>query len=97
MAGLVAMSRNDVRGTVIMSGINPFKVTPNLPTTPCNSDILIVHGTIDEVVSLMDGQASRDSLLELGFAVKYIEFPIGHTIDLRVIGALTRFLTQRLK
>jgi phospholipase/carboxylesterase len=31
MAGLVALSRSDVRGTIIMSGINPLMVTPTLP------------------------------------------------------------------
>lgn len=97
MAGLVAMSRTDVRGTVIMSGINPLKVTPTLPTTPCNGDILVVHGILDEVVPVSDGHESRDALRELGFAVQYVEYPIGHTIDLRVIGALTGFLNQRLQ
>jgi len=97
MAGLVAMSRTDVRGTVIMSGINPLTVTPTLPTTSCNSDILVVHGTLDEVVPVSDGHASRDALRELGFDVQYVEYPIGHTVDLRVIGALTGFLNQRLK
>ena len=91
------MSRTDVRGTVIMSGINPLAVTPTLPTAPCNGDILVVHGTLDEVVPVSDGHASRDALRELGFAVQYVEYPIGHTIDLRVIGALTGFLNQRLQ
>jgi phospholipase/carboxylesterase len=97
MAGLVALSRTDVRGAIIMSGINPLAVTPTLPTNPCNGDILIVHGTLDEVVPVSDGQGSRDALRELGFTVQYVEYPIGHTIDLRVIGALTGFLNQRLK
>ena len=97
MAGLVAMSRTDVRGTVIMSGINPLKVTPTLPTPPCSGDILVVHGILDEVVPVSDGHESRDALRELGFAVQYVEYPIGHTIDLRVIGALTGFLNQRLQ
>lgn len=97
MAGLVAISRTDVRGTIIMSGINPLKVTPTLPTPPCSGDILVVHGTFDEVVLVSDGHESRDALRELGFAVQYVEYPIGHTIDLRVIGALTGFLNQRLQ
>ena len=97
MAGLVAMSRTDVRGAIIMSGINPLAVTPTLPTTPSSGDILVVHGTLDEVVPVSDGQGSRDALRELGFTVQYVEYPIGHTIDLRVIGALTGFLNQRLK
>ena len=97
MAGLVAMSRTDVRGTVIMSGINPLTVTPTLPATPCHGDILVVHGILDEVVPVSDGQGSRDALRELGFDVQYVEYPIGHTVDLRVIGALTGFLNQRLK
>ena len=96
MAGLVAMSRTDVCGTIIMSGINPLKVTPTLPPMPCNGDVLIIHGILDEVVPVSDGQESRDTLRELGFAVQYVEYPIGHTVDLRVIGALTGFLNKRL-
>lgn len=96
MAGLVAMSRTDVRGTIIMSGINPLMVTPVLPTNACSGDVLVVHGTLDEVVPVSTGHDSRDALQELGFTVQYTEYAIGHTIDLRVIGALTKFLQQRL-
>jgi len=96
MAGLVAMHRTDVCGTIILSGINPLEVSPTLPTRACSGDVLIVHGILDEVVSVTDGQNSRDALRALGFTVDYVEYPIGHTIDLRVISTLIGFLNQRL-
>lgn len=95
MAGLVAAHLAPLRGVAILSGINPFTLsTTELPTPAC--DVLVVHGSFDEVVPVAVGQSTRDQLCERGVAVTYAEYPIGHTVDLRVIAALTRFISERL-
>ena len=95
MAGLVATQLPHLRGAAILSGINPFTLSTNeLPTPQC--DVLVVHGSFDEVVPVAVGHGTRDQLRERGVAVTYAEYPIGHTVDLRVIASLTRFLGERL-
>jgi phospholipase/carboxylesterase len=95
MAGLVATHLPQLRGVAILSGVNPFTLSASeLPTPQC--DILVVHGTFDEVVPLAVGHSTRDQLSERGVAVTYAEYPIGHTVDLRVIASLTRFIGERL-
>ena len=95
MAGLVATHLPQLRGAAILSGINPFTLaTTELPAPQC--DVLVVHGSFDEVVPVTVGHSTRDQLQERGVAVTYAEYPIGHTVDLRVIASLTRFLGERL-
>lgn len=95
MAGLVATQLPHLRGAAILSGINPFTLSTNeLPTPQC--DVLVVHGSFDEVVPVAVGHGTRDQLRERGVAVTYAEYPMGHTVDLRVIASLTRFLGERL-
>jgi phospholipase/carboxylesterase len=94
MAGMCGLRRNDIKGTAILSGINPWHLDSfsEAPT----SDFLVVHGTFDEVVKVETGHETRDNLQALLANVRYAEIPIGHTIDLRVIAELTKFLGARL-
>lgn len=93
MAGLVALTRQDVRGVAVLSGVNPFSLWHTTDTVhPCAT--LVVHGLFDEVVPLAHGQSCRDAFLHHGYNVRYVELPIGHTIDLRVISELVRFLHE---
>jgi len=95
MAGLVATHLPQLRGVAILSGINPFTLaTTELPAPQC--DVLVVHGSFDEVVPVTVGHSTRDQLQERGVAVTYAEYPIGHIVDLRVIASLTRFIGERL-
>lgn len=94
MAGMCGLRRRDIAGTAILSGINPWYLG-TFDETP-TSDFLVVHGTFDEVVKVETGHETRDQLQALHANVRYAELPIGHTIDLRVIAELTRFLGARL-
>ncbi|MFZ9856850.1 MAG: alpha/beta hydrolase [Roseiflexaceae bacterium] len=94
MAGMCGLRRNDINGTVILSGINPWDLD-TFSTTP-TGDFLVVHGTFDEVVSVQTGHQTRDNLRAIQADVHYAEVPIGHTIDLRVIAELTKFIGARL-
>lgn len=94
MAGMCGLRRTDITGTAILSGINPWDLA-SFDTQP-NGDFLVVHGAFDEVVPVQTGHATHNHLHEINAAVTYAEFPIGHTIDLRVIAALTKFIGARL-
>jgi phospholipase/carboxylesterase len=96
MAGLVALTRNDLKGVAILSGVNPFSMGSGAAVhTPC--PVLIVHGSLDEVVPVTHGQACHTQFNDAGYPTQYVELPIGHTIDLRVIGVLVRFLHEQMR
>jgi len=94
MAGICGLRRTDIKGTAILSGINPWDL--GTFDTPPKGDFLVVHGTYDEVVQVDTGHETRQRLTAVHANVQYAEFPIGHTIDLRVIAELTRFIGARL-
>ncbi len=94
MAGLVALSRADIRGAAILSGVNPFSLWDSSELPASHPSLLIAHGSFDEVVPVAHGHDTRDMFTRHGFAVRYHEFAIGHTIDLRVIGTLVQFLIE---
>jgi phospholipase/carboxylesterase len=94
MAGMCGLRRNDIVGTAMLSGINPWALD-TFSETPVG-DFLVVHGTFDEVVKVQTGHETRDNLQAIGANVHYAEVPIGHTIDLRVIAELTKFIGARL-
>jgi phospholipase/carboxylesterase len=57
--------------------------------------IFMAHGRADPVIPRALGAASRDALLELGYAVEWHEYPMQHSVcedELRDIGA---WLTKR--
>ncbi|MBM4414288.1 MAG: phospholipase [Chloroflexi bacterium] len=94
MAGICGLRRTDIMGTAILSGINPWDLA-SFDTQPAG-DFLVVHGTYDEVVKVSIGHETRHRLTTVHANVHYAELPIGHTIDLRVIAELTRFIGARL-
>lgn len=91
MAGLTALTRNDLKGVAILSGVNPFQMG-GVATADAHCPMLVVHGTLDEVVPVAHGKECQQQFQAAGYPVQYAELPIGHTIDLRVIGVLVRFL-----
>jgi phospholipase/carboxylesterase len=46
----------------------------------CQTPILMCHGRQDGVVALQLGERSRDLLLQLGYAVQWIEYPMQHEL-----------------
>lgn len=58
--------------------------------------VLMAHGTLDDVVRLAWGAASRDALGAGGWPVEWHEYPIGHSAALDEIQALGRFIARVL-
>jgi phospholipase/carboxylesterase len=96
MAGMLALCEPTIRCSVLLSGLNPFAMLPTSEITVPYPKVLVVHGSYDEVVPVATGHACRDAFVEHGATVQYAEYPIGHTIDLRVIAALTSYLAAHL-
>jgi phospholipase/carboxylesterase len=81
---------------VALSG---YYVAPELPAERGGvpyPPVLIVHGERDPVIPVQLGREALVALANLGAAVDYREFSIGHEVDARVVEAVHRFLVETL-
>jgi phospholipase/carboxylesterase len=78
-----------VAGLMVLSGYLHPRVTPPQSTPP----VLIVHGTQDDVVSIVAARESHHQLTEWGVDVKYQEFRMGHSIVPEVLDVVRKFVT----
>lgn len=67
------------------------------PTSTKFPPVLIVHGKQDQVVTLSAAQRARDILTNLGVAVKYQEFDMGHEIKPEVLFLMRSFILDVMK
>jgi phospholipase/carboxylesterase len=58
--------------------------------------IFLAHGSGDEVVIPVRGEATRDALQALGYAVEWHSYPMGHTVSLEEIRDLNAWLLKVL-
>lgn len=56
--------------------------------------VLIVHGKQDMVVPVNAARNARTTLTNLGVAVEYEEFNMGHEVNLEVLSLMRRFVVQ---
>ncbi|HEU4600503.1 MAG TPA: alpha/beta fold hydrolase [Steroidobacteraceae bacterium] len=61
-----------------------------------NVPILMCHGVRDAVVPLTMGSASRDLLVQQGFAVEWHTYPMEHSVCMEEIAVISTWLQQRL-
>lgn len=59
--------------------------------------VLIVHGRQDQVVTLSAAQRAKNALTNLGVAVKYQEFDMGHEIKPEVLSLMRSFILDVMK
>ncbi|MGB5960510.1 MAG: alpha/beta hydrolase [Coleofasciculaceae cyanobacterium] len=59
--------------------------------------VLIVHGRQDQVVTLSAAQRAKNTLTNLGVAVKYQEFDMGHEIKPEVLSLMRSFILDVMK
>jgi phospholipase/carboxylesterase len=79
-----------VAGLMVLSGYLHPRVVPPQATPP----VLIVHGTQDDVVSILAARESQQQLTEWGVDVKYQEFGMGHSIVPEVLDVVRNFVTK---
>jgi len=92
----LALTEPTIRCSLLLSGLNPFAMLPAEDILALQPEVLVVHGTYDEVVPASTGHSTRDAFVRHGGKVQYAEYPIGHTIDLKVIAAVTNYLGATL-
>ncbi len=99
MSASIALTRPDLlAGAVLMSGrilpeiqsqIAPAEQLKGLP-------ILVVHGTLDQVLAIENGRNSRELLSTLPVNLAYHEYAMGHTVSEESLTDVTKWLREQL-
>lgn len=85
-------------GIVALSGYLPLAQTFAAERAEANAKtpIFMAHGSQDPVVIPARGEASRDLLSGLGYAVQWHSYPMPHSVHPREIADISAFLTHVL-
>jgi len=85
-------------GIMALSGYLPLAETFVAERTGANAHtpIFMAHGNQDPVVIPVRGEATRDLLTGLGYAVQWHSYPMPHSVHPREIADIAVFLTQVL-
>jgi len=96
MAGLRYPQR--LAGLAGLSGYLPLAATTAAEASAANRDVPVfqAHGLQDGVVVLQRGTAARDTLLGLGYAVEWHDYPMEHSVCIEEVRALEGFLRRTL-
>ena len=99
MSASVALTQPElVAGAVLMSG----RILPEIrPLIASNEELsgfpfLVVHGTVDMVLPITHGHASRELLSSLPVDLTYHEYPMGHEVNQESLSDVTTWLTEQL-
>jgi phospholipase/carboxylesterase len=84
---------------VCMSGYLPLAASTAAERHDANAlvPIFMAHGRRDPMIALDRAQASRDTLVKLGYAVDWHEYPMEHSVCMEEIEALNAWLLQVLR
>jgi len=92
--------RHDERlaGLVGLSGYLPLAAKAEAERHPANRDvpIFLAHGTEDPVIPIERARESRESLVAMGHAVEWHEYPMPHSVCAEEIADLERWLLEIL-
>ena len=85
-------------GIIALSGYLPLADLLAQERHPANArtPIFMAHGSQDPVVILARGEASRDLLASLEYAVEWRSYPMPHSVHPREIADIAAFLTRLL-
>ena len=85
-------------GIVALSGYLPLAETIAAERAGANAGtpIFMAHGSQDTVVIPARGEASRNLLSSMGYAVQWHSYPMPHSVHPREINDIAAFLTQVL-
>ena len=99
MGAAVTLTRPElVAGTVLMSGRILGEMLPSAEAAESLKDkpFLVVHGTMDTVLPIANGRASRDILSRLPVAMEYHEYQMGHEVSAQSLADVANWLRKRL-
>lgn len=85
-------------GMIGLSGYLPLMDKAETERHPANQDtpIFLAHGTMDPVVAIERGQASREMLVNMGYSVEWKTYPMPHSVCLEEIRDVAAFLREVL-
>jgi phospholipase/carboxylesterase len=85
-------------GIVALSGYLPLAghLAAERSMANAHTPIFMAHGSQDPVVIPARGEASRDLLVQLGYAVQWHSYPMPHSVHPREIADISAFLTRVL-
>jgi phospholipase/carboxylesterase len=85
-------------GIVGLSGYLPVESTLAAEAAVANlaTPLLLAHGTHDPVVPYTLGAGSRDVLVQQGYRIEWLEYPMQHQVVMEEIEAIGAFLTRLL-
>jgi phospholipase/carboxylesterase len=87
-------TRQKLAGIVVMSGA---LYEGDLPPISKEPPVLIVHGTLDDMINVNMARRARRVLEEKGADVDYHEFPMGHGISPQSLDVVREFIRKRLE
>jgi phospholipase/carboxylesterase len=96
LAGLRAPQR--LAGLVALSGYLPLadRTAAEIRVDNQGVPVFMAHGRQDDVVVVQRGEAARDALVSMGFAVDWHVYPMAHEVSLNEINDLNAWLVQQL-
>lgn len=96
LAGLRATKR--LAGLVALSGYLPLSDLTAAEASEANRSvpIFMAHGEQDNVVDIERGEAARDVLTALGYAVQWHSYPMAHEVSMPEIRDLNSWLIRTL-
>jgi phospholipase/carboxylesterase len=89
MALDAGLRRDDVAGIVAMSGA---LYEADLPTLRKDQRVLIVHGTLDEMINVNLARRARRVLEDRGLEPEYHELVMGHQVTPESLGIVSEFI-----
>ena len=86
-------------GVLALSAYLPLPETASSEASTCSrqTPIFMAHGCYDTVVPCTLGVASRESLVELGYAVAWHEYPMQHSVVDKELRDIEAWLTNRIE
>lgn len=97
MANALTLSAPElVAGAVLLSGYQPPLETLEGRPDVRGKPFFVGHGTLDPLLGIEQGRAVRDTLVGLGAAVTYREYPMAHQIIPPEIEEIAAWLAARL-
>jgi len=85
-------------GLVALSSWLPPELAASLARRPelAQLPVFVAHGSEDPMLPVAMGQASRDSLLQLGVPVSYREYPMGHEVRPELLRDVVEWLESKV-
>ncbi len=85
-------------GIMALSGYLPLAETFAAARHPANAHtpVFMAHGSMDPVVALARGEASRDLLTQLGYPVQWHTYPMQHSVHPSEVADISLFLATVL-